>query len=245
MASRGRNLRAEPGVSNYIVSMRNSLAVLGLAVAFPLSGCAKAVVIPEPVTVSSLIPDAEEPREAHVTLHMDVAFTPDERKDAFQATEVWRKQTNDLARITLLYDLDFDDMFGLNELFTHGASLVVRRDSQDALVKASDEEAGCDDCVLGWMNSGGLHAVGHPPVHGAFIWDRLEGHNAEVVQGIRLQVMIHEFGHVLGLPHVGASQAIMYPSVAAGKGRSCLTKADLVAFCSVNECGTTRLYPCE
>ena len=231
-------------MSNYIVSIRNSLVSLGLALVLLVTGCAGTKAIVRPATVSTMVPDAEEPRPPEVTLHMDTAFTAEEREDAFRATEVWRKQTNELARIHLVYDLDFDDLIGLNKLFTNGASLVVRRDSEDTLVQGADEESGCDGCVLGWMNSGGLHASGHPPVHGAFVFDRLEGLNADLIPGIRLQVMIHEFGHVLGLPHVAATQALMYPGVIPGR-TSCLKQADLSAFCSVNVCGTTRMFPCE
>lgn len=226
----------------YLVSMRNSLASLGLAVTMLLTGCTGAATV-KPPTVSAMVPDAEEVRSPEVTLHMDTDFTAEERADALQAAEIWRKQTNGLARINLVYDLDFSDLIGMNELFTHGASLVVRRDSEDSLVQGADEESDCDSCVLGWMNSGGLHAIGHPPVHGAFVVDRLEEYN-QVIPTFRLQVMLHEFGHVLGLPHVPATQAIMYPAVIPGR-TACLKQSDLTAFCSVNVCGATRMYPCE
>jgi hypothetical protein len=211
------------------------IAIVMLAVAI---GCHKPAPV---VTVSSLVPDAEELRSAEVTLHMDTAFTAEERVDALQAAETWRKQTNDLARIVLVFDLDFDDLIGMNKLFTQGANLVVRRDSEDPVVQASDEESECVGCVLGWMNSGGLHGIGHQPIHGAFIADRLVN---DRFPSLRVQVMLHEFGHVLGLPHVTSIQAIMFPGVIPGR-TSCLKKPDLVAFCSVNECGPTQLYPCE
>jgi len=203
-----------------------------LSLAMAVTACGR------PVSVSGLVPGAESVRPARAELHMDVDFTESERADAAKATDIWRKQTGGLADIRLVYDLDFNDLAGLNEHLELNHSVVVRRTSEQDSVVAADAEAQCDGCVLGWMNSGGIHAPGHKPIHGAFVVDRF------TMPGIQLQVMLHEFGHVLGLPHVEARQAIMYPSVVLGRTQ-CLKKSDLVAFCDVNECGSTVLYPCE
>jgi hypothetical protein len=205
-----------------------------------LGACAKVQVPLAPVTVrpaphGDLVPDPEEVRPPHVTLHMDVAFTPEERADAEAAAVVWSHQTNELAKVVLVYDVDFDDLIGLSDLYACGANMVIRRNSEDALVQATDKEHGCSGCILGWMNKGGIHASGHPPVHGAFVVDR----HPE----LRLPVMIHEFGHALGVQHVADDKSMMYPKVREGRP-SCLNRSDLIAFCAVNVCDGRTLYPC-
>ncbi len=216
----------------YLVSMRNSVLSVAM-LAMVLLGCGT------PRTVSDVVPEAKETSAPVVTLHMDGDFTAEERADAFKAAEVWRKQTQGLARIELVYDVDFNDLMGLGQLFAEEANIVVRRDSEDPIVQAADEEEGCDSCVLGWMNAGGIHGPGHQPIHGAFVVDRLS-----VSREMRVQVMIHEFGHVLGVPHVAAIQGLMYPYAMPGR-TSCLKQPDLVAFCSVNECADVHMLPCE
>ncbi len=180
------------------MSYNMCMRILFLALILALTSCAPKVIPPR-VTVATLLPDAEQTREPKVVLHMDTAFSPEERANAATAADTWYKQTGGLAQITLVYDLDFDDLVGMNQLFTSGANLVVRRDSDDTIVQASDAESDCEGCVLGWMNAGGLHGPGHQPIHGAFVVDR----HPE----LQLAVMLHEFGHVLGVAHVGAYQS--------------------------------------
>ena len=88
------------------------------------------------------------------------------------------------------------------------------------------------------MTSGGIHNPAGSRVIGGFVADRISS------LGVRTQVMIHEFGHALGLPHVGARQAMMYPSADPHR-TDCLKKPDLVAICDVNECGKYKMIPCE
>ena len=169
---------------------------------------------------------------------MDVDFTADERADAQDAANIWRAQTSGLADINLVYDADFNDLTTMGLLMDADANIVVRRTSDMVTVLKADEEADCFGCVLGWMNAGGIHGPTHKAIHGAFVVDRI------TAPGIQIQVMIHEFGHVLGVPHVGAIQGLMYPAVIPGR-TACLKKPDLVAFCGVNECGIHKMYPCE
>lgn len=204
--------------------------------------CAPATFTPAKPTVKTslapLVPEAEELRPAQVTLHMDVEFSPDERKDLAQAVGIWSRQTSGLAAIWLVYDLDFNDLIGLNEHVVMGHHTVVRLTSDLASVESADTEAHCLGCVLGWMTEGGIHNEARQPVHGAFVVDRLSNQNR------RVQVFLHELGHVLGLSHVAQRHAIMYPSIVEGRV-TCLKQPDLVAFCTVNDCGHSLILPCE
>lgn len=211
----------------YSVGMRYLVAFVLLLIV----GCTK------PMTVTTLVPGAQEPLAPSVTLHMDTDFTTSERASAQEAVDLWRNQTSGLANITLVYDLDFNSLSNLQEHVAEGHHLVASMESWMSVVQSEDESNHCDGCVLGWMNAGGVHGVGHRPIHGAFVLDRIP---ADMLTAI----MVHEFGHVLGVPHVGAIQGVMYPAAIRGR-TACLKKPDLVAFCSVNECGNRKMYPCE
>ena len=188
--------------------------------------------------LEAMVPDAEDLKPAQVTLHMDTDFTPSEREDLATSVGIWSRQTSGLAAIWLIYDLDFNDLIGLQDHAFRDHNTVVRLTSELMSVASADLEAGCVGCVLGWMTNGGIHNERHVPVRGAFVVDRL------LTQNRRVQVFIHEFGHVLGLSHVTQRHAIMYPSIAEGR-TTCLKQPDLKEFCSVNECGHALLLPCE
>ncbi len=188
--------------------------------------------------IKSLSPTFSDPKAPKLVLHMDTAFTAAERADADQAAIIWKAQTEGVADIKLVYDLDFDDLIGMQKLIDAKANLVIRYESDMYAVALSDEEADCDGCVLGWMTAGGIHNPKNSPVYGAFVADRI------TKPGIRIQVMTHEFGHALGLPHVASRQSVMYPAAIPGR-TACLKPADLAAFCEVNVCNGATMHPCE
>lgn len=173
-----------------------------------------------------------------VTLHLDVAFTPDERAAIQEAADSWSRQTSGLATMFLYYDVDFDSVQNLGSHVLVMDNIFVRAESWMDSVKASDEDSECNGCVLGWTTSGGIHNLARGPVIGALVVDRIPTH------GLLVQVVMHEFGHVFGLPHSPARQAIMYPSASAAR-TNCLKQPDLSLFCQVNQCGNYRMLPCE
>ena len=171
----------------------------------------------------------------HAILHMDVDFTPEERADQAWAVKMWNKQTNGQATIELVYDFNTQSVSNLVEHDTLGHNYIIRLESDMAGAADHPER-------LGWMTSGGIYNVWKVPVSGAFVVDRMASHPAEYQ--VAKKTYLHEFGHVLGLPHDTAQQAIMFPSVTAHTS-ACLKKADLDLFCHVNVCDGRPIYPCE
>lgn len=221
-------------MSTHITGMRSAIARLLLAVTLLLCPACGAPSLTVAQILSPMVPDAEAPKPASVTFHADTDFTDPERQYIQSACDVWRKQTGGQALITVLYDLDFNSISGLEEHVQSGHSLLVRATSDMDMVAAADgDEPGS---VLGWMTSGGIHNPDKSPLHGVFVVDRMDG--------VFLSVVVHEFGHALGLPHNPARQAVMYPSVNPMR-TACLKRTDIASFCDINGCDGRPTYPCE
>lgn len=186
------------------------------------------------------LPDGGQPEKpAVIEFHGDTEFTSSERDLITQSAMTWAIQTNNQAKITIRWDLDFMDLSdSMNTIIKEG-NILVKLTSDMPSVKAADCEADmfCRPTILGWTTSGGIHSPDAKRVQLALISDRFDSDN------MYKQVVIHEMGHALGLPHVGSRQALMYPSIVRGR-KACLKQPDLQAFCSVNQC-TKPVYPCE
>lgn len=202
------------------------------------AGCINCKSVPSPTVktlLESMVPDVSEPEKASVVLHFDTSFNESERSVIADAAKIWKVQTGGLADIKTVYDVDFESLVGLQEHVERGENIIVKLEAWMPQVQAMDESGK----ALGWMGpSGGIHNPWKKPIHGAFVPERW------VDRDYSLQVVVHEFGHVLGLPHAAPIQGIMYPSVIVGR-KACLKTSDLAAFCQVNSCGTVRMVPCE
>ncbi len=169
-------------------------------------------------------------------IHADSAFSIPERNAIDDSAKVWNLQTGGLAKITIVYDLDFDSLTSIQEHISDKHHLMARMESWMSSVQDVDTYGAK---VLGWVSpSGGIHNPWKKPIFVAFVMDRM------LDRAYTMQVMVHEFGHVLGLPHLASPQALMYPSIIVGRS-ACLKKPDLAAFCEVAECGTVQMVPCE
>lgn len=209
-----------------------ALFSLAFTVAVLVAGCT--AELPD---VPAMISGQRIPAVPSVTLHADTAFTPTERGLITTASALWSVQTSGLAKIQVVYDLDFDSVSSITEHATNGHNMMKRMTSDMPEVQGEDEP---NAKLLGEvMPSGGVHNPWHLPLRVIFVADRLEGDPQ-----FYLQVILHEFGHVLGLPHSPVISAIMYPSAIREK-TACLKVNDLASFCNVNVCGTHRMIPCE
>lgn len=197
-----------------------------------LWACTAQTMAPAPV-----IPSVKTP---NIVMHGDVAFSQEERAEIQRAEDMWSYQTSGMAHMAIIWDLDFDKEEVLSKAEEEGWNTVVRLTSDMVIVAKADAEA--DMTVLAWVSPrGGMHRG--VPVSMSFVADRLPSTriNSSFPSPLSL-VALHESGHVFGMPHSPAAQAIMYPTYKVQ--RLCLTVPDLQLFCSVNVCDKPTT-PCE
>jgi hypothetical protein len=217
------------------------MRLLSLLLAVTVAACG----VPESPTVAQdagmgvLVPDMSNPSPVTVEFHCDTAFTPDERVAIGQAAMLWSVQTSGLANLVLVYDLEFNSDSSLAYHVAQKHNLLKRMESWMDLIKTEDANSRGGGKVLGeLLPDGGIHYVPAMPMMLFFVMDRLPPLNAQ------MQVPLHEFGHVFGLKHSADPNDIMAPTYKPVVP-TCLHMDDIRAFCSMNECGTLRMYPCD
>ena len=190
------------------------------------------------LTVRDIVPGARPTIEPKAIVHCDTAFTTDERQQLFAAADLWKRQTSGLAEVTLVFDVDFASTSNIQNHVDLQHNMMLQLESWMPAV--SDEGTAK---TLGFVSpSGGIHNPWHKPLTVGFVVDRVAPNG--ISDATLKQIALHEFGHVFGVPHQLAMNAIMFPS-AVKTDSVCLKRPDLAAFCQVNDCGTRRMYPCE
>lgn len=175
-------------------------------------------------------------RDPTVTMHGDSSFLPQERECLQDSANKWSEQTSGLVDIKLDWDYDAKDPVSVVKHLP--TNRLERWTSTTPEVQMYNDEG---LIVLGLVKGKGIKDEFRRPIRMYMVMDRLQDPHDCRLTGI------HEFGHVLGLPHIegpGMEGAIMYPYTIHERS-ACLKKEDLMLFCFVNDCGKVQMKPCE
>lgn len=180
-----------------------------------------------------------------LTMHADKAFTGPERSCINDSADQWRSQTSGLANIHVVYDYESGKV---TEVVEQALNHRILRWTSNTPVLVEYEAELNEDLpegaevrkILGQVGTkDGIHNEWKLPVEMRLVADRLDDPHV-----CRLTA-IHEFGHVLGVPHIRTTSSnIMWPYIHSSRS-ACLKKDDLLAFCMLNNCGNVQMKPCE
>ena len=174
------------------------LAVLVLA----LTCCARETKPPKATERAARKPDVTQVRtyrELDLALHVDVAFNAAGRKEIQAAAAAWRELSKGRVRITPIYDLDFNDIEGLKEHQARGDTVLIGVLSSMPIVEAIDARVQTSPSGRVVAATTELQQGGHAVFA---IMDRIQATRFR-------QVLMHELGHVLGMPDLDEMGAIM------------------------------------
>lgn len=166
----------------------------------------------------------------HLEVHADTAFGGIERTGIQIAADAWRTQTAGLVDIEVTFDGKLDGI------------PLLRADTNSPLILEWDAQTGClagaGPCIMGQINTlGGIHNP-HPDGGRVFLVlvDRASSYGLNAFA----RIVMHEFGHLLGLTHVPDPYAVMSAASDARFEGVELTTPDFSEFCRVNDCGGFR-----
>ena len=179
-------------------------------------------------------PAAKAPQAQAPLVRLDVAadvdFSGPERKAILEATKAVYDQTGGRVRVDLEFDLDFTDPDGVKEAFEHRWTLV-RLDSNTDIVRMLDFRMG--------ESSGGILGLTLPEQRQVI----LVANRLQSPEKFR-HVVMHEFLHAVGVPHVPDRRSLMYPQSVVPH-TECMHPADMAALCDVLHCDPKQIPACE
>jgi len=163
-------------------------------------------------------------------IYVDSRFTADEVVQIQEAADEWARATGGTAEPI---DLVFNQHVESSEVADgHHRRVMIRALSTDPEVNETfdNHQTIGDDYSVHWF-------FGESSERLVIVADRA----AQAGTSIKT-IAMHEFGHHLGLHHVGPKTAIMYPRSQA----ACVTHADLDEFCGANgPCNRHDMHPCD
>ncbi len=188
------------------------------------------------VQIGCFAPSVKDPT---LVMHVDTAYTKDERLCLEDSAQQWRNQTSGLANVSFEYDLNQKDPVSV--LVHRLDHRVVRWTSQTPYVKLLEEMQSEPDkpyILLGQVNGKGTKDPFGKPIEMGLVSDRLTDPHV-----CRLTA-IHELGHVFGVPHMPGPGSIMYPSIHPSR-TACLKRDELTVFAQINGLPGELMRPCE
>lgn len=174
-----------------------------------------------------LPPETFAPETVTLTVHIDKSMTQEQKDSVRSAIQEWQIAVRSIVTSNIVEDwsneeemigptIENDEMICTRDVYVAGLK------NSHSLVQIIDEKVDTKTGqVLGYTNS----KCGSKWI--ALFVDRSEKQKFRTV-------MLHEFGHLIGMQHLPIVGTIMYPSV--DKGTNCITQIDLAQFCSMWKC---------
>jgi predicted Zn-dependent protease len=180
----------------------------------------------------ALPPEQLAPETVYLTIHIDKSMTQEQKISVRAAIAEWETAVHSIVSSTVLEDwsneeemagptIEGDQMICTRQVYIAGLK------NTHSLTQIIDEKVNTKTGqVLGYTNS-----------KCASKWivlfvDRSEKEKFKTV-------MLHEFGHLIGMQHLPIVGTIMYPSV--DLGTNCITPIDLAQFCSMWKCNPENM----
>lgn len=181
-------------------------------------------------------------REPALVWHVDERFSDDERTCIEDAADQWRTHTKGLVNYTFEYDYDpMSTRDRLKHRLNH--RIVMWKEGEEDLAKADrsvqERDKSPDSRIYGRTNGVDITQKFARTMEIALVPTRIfpDKNLCEVV-------MAHEFGHTLGIDHLNHKYALMYAH-ADYRATACPKKADMNAFCALNNCEDHNVTWCE
>jgi len=158
------------------------------------------------------------------TVLIDSRFTDREVKLIIGVTEEWSIKTHGVVKYNIITGFDVEMYHQLDS--SRIVLVIFKMSKDDDYIKVQDAKIG--NSALGYFDNTGIGPII------AIVSDRLLFASDEYYFGL----IIHEFGHALGLDHSEKEGTVMYPTM--DKSAMHLTTSDIRQFCKVYMCSKSN-----